>query len=993
MLDHDQLRTIAGNPALVDSQEELDQLMDHAESCRDCSDALNRSVAFFQTIAEPLMRTGPHLSPFAIAWLRLRRFRPGADRCQRLSEWHLTCCTECRARFERPPQRLFMPMWRLASAVVVLAVVGGLLFYRLSSPGGGGVRGPETLELIQPVDGAIVTLWQQFKWTDVRATKYLVEIQERTSKVKVIEKQLAQNFFVVNQPEADLLHNNAEYSWKVTAFLGSRVISATPRTFRFAAQSVTPAATEEIQKLRLQALRADPKELPKVIVSLKQQLVRYPSEAPAAQIRSSLGDALRRADSPKEAAQEYRAALQIWHKLGNPDVRDQQRTLANFAVALQRSGDLSGALSAYRSSHAALKELSGPGFQRMRSDCALNEATLERRLGNFRAAREHIEEALELDQKLFANGTEKGESRIAEDLNNLGNLVTEDLEDPQAGLEYLLQARDMHRKSEELNGKPDDTASDTEDSIGVAYELLGRDLDAIAQFQRSLIKANRGTADSTAIDQTLNSIAELLLRRGDLSRALTYLKQAQTLRAKASPDEWWRTEELLGKYYVAAKDYRMARKHLALSIDTIQQFVKTLPDEERSIYQAEHLRPFFHIARLMIADGDSVGAFICLEHARAWNFHATQNDWCESHVERKVPSLRLAPGHAALSYFVGDMNDPVLCFMIIGDQIRVHELKASREIEAEIKDYLGKLGSPYDITSRRRLAADLLPTDLLQGLSRREIQRVLITPEAALNRVSFESLLIADTYKSLIDHAAVEIVPSVLAWGSGPSQQYSQPKDVLIVTAANSAACPESVRLPWAEREAAAVASFASSSTKHLKGLAAKDSILGNEASQFRILHFAVHGQAAHSLEGSELMLDCSSNTVLAGDRIREARLSRQLVVLSSCESAVGRVQNGEGIGSLADVFLRSGASCVIAARSRISDKNAYALMNSFYGELARQQVIDIALQRAQQESGAKMPSREWGAFSAFGKCDQAVPVTPSFLKRLELRFEKSRKP
>ena len=247
----------------------------------------------------------------------------------------------------------------------------------------------------------------------------------------------------------------------------------------------------------------------------------------------------------------------------------------------------------------------------------------------------------------------------------------------------------------------------------------------------------------------------------------------------------------------------------------------------------------------------------------------------------------------------------------------------------------------------------------------------------------------ADTQKSVIDYAAVQIVSSVLTWGSDTSDHYSQPKNALIVTTANSAACPEPARLPWAEREAATVASFASSSSKHLKGLAAKDSILGNEASQFRILHFAVHGQAAHTLEGSELLLDCSSNDVLAGDQIKGARLSGQLVVLSSCESAVGKVQNGEGIDSLADVFLRSGASCVIAARSRISDKNAYTLMNSFYHQLARQQVIDVALQRAQQEAEGTMPSEEWGAFSAFGRCDQAVPITPSVLKRLELHFEK----
>jgi CHAT domain-containing protein len=193
--------------------------------------------------------------------------------------------------------------------------------------------------------------------------------------------------------------------------------------------------------------------------------------------------------------------------------------------------------------------------------------------------------------------------------------------------------------------------------------------------------------------------------------------------------------------------------------------------------------------------------------------------------------------------------------------------------------------------------------------------------------------------------------------------------------------------LPWADKEAAEIAKFASSNTKLLKGAPAKEAVLGNEVSQFRILHFAVHGEAAHSLEGSELLLDCASHDVLDGDRIKDARLSGQLVVLSACESAVGKVSNGEGIDSLADVFLRAGASCVVASRSRISDKGAYDLMNYFYRELSLHNPVDVSLQHAQQYLEDKLPSQEWGAFSAFGKCDETIQITPTLLKQLELRL------
>lgn len=987
MTDHDHLRSLASNPGLIDQEAELSELLDHSRSCRECSDLLNRSVAFFDAVSEPLMHIGPHLSFWRMALLRWKRFQPGVDVCRRLEEWHLTCCPTCRSRYAKPARQGFPLVWRWVSAVLILAIGGSLLVYRFSAgTGESGFRAPERLVLSQPTSGATVTIWQEFKWTDVNATKYVVEIRSRASGTRVLEKELAQSFFVLGQQEAALLHDKEEYSWTVTAFIGTRTVVSQPRLFRFEA---APAANDEIRRLRLLALHSEPSELPKVIEDLKQQLARYPSGGPAAQIRSSIGDALLRSRIPEKAVQEYKVALQTWDSLGNPDLYDQQRTFANFALASQRMGDFSGALSAYRTSHAALRRLSDLRFVRLRSNCAINEGTLERRLGDYRAAKAHFEEALEIDRKLFTDGIDKNESRIAEDLNNLGNLIVEDLEDPQTGLGYLLQAREIHQRSEKLNGRPDDNAGDIEDSIAVAYELLGRDAEAIEQFRKALAKGAQGTADSTATDQTLNSLAELSLRNKDLPGTLRYLKQAEKLNPKPNPDEWWRTEELLGRLYLAKGNAQAGQQHILLSIQTVQQFISALPVDERATYQAEHLWPFFVMTRLLASKGDTSRAYMCMESARGQS--AMGENWCDPHATDSLPPIRIAARSVALAYFAGDDNDPVLCFFLRGDRIAVDELKTSKEIEAEIKDYLRTVDSAAGEELRRRLAADLLPPELPGMLSKGVIQRILIAPEAGLNKISFESLIPSDggqcSHSSLIDYAAVEIVPSVLAWRASVAK-HDQPKDALIVTAANISSCPESLRLPWADKEATEVAKLASSGTRHLIGTEATATILGSDVSQYRILHLAVHGQSAHNMDGSELLLNCSSNDVLAGDRIKTSRLSGQLVVLSSCESAVGKASNGEGIDSLAEVFLHAGASCVIAARSRVSDKNAYDLMNMFYQELALQKPIDIALQQTQRTLKQKLPFQEWGSFSAFGRCDYMIPITPTLVKRFELRLE-----
>src|SRR5579864_606150 len=330
MTDHDHLKSLAANPGLVDQENELDELLEHSRSCRECSDLLNRSVAFFEAVKEPLLHIGPHLSAWCMALLRWNRFQPGVDVCRRLEEWHLTCCPTCRSRYAKPASQGLPLVWRWVLVVSILAIGGSLLVYRFSAGGGqGGFRAPEMLVLSQPTGGATVTIWQEFKWSDVNATKYVVEIRSRVSGTKVLEKETEQNFFVLGQQQAAFLHNKEEYSWTVTAFIGTRTVVSQPQVFRFEA---TPAANDEIRRLRQLALRGEPNELPKVIEDLKEQLERYPSGGPAAQIRSSIGDALLRSRSTEKAVEEYKVALQTWGSLGNPDLYDQQRTFANFAL-------------------------------------------------------------------------------------------------------------------------------------------------------------------------------------------------------------------------------------------------------------------------------------------------------------------------------------------------------------------------------------------------------------------------------------------------------------------------------------------------------------------------------------------------------------------------------------------------------------------------------------------------------------------------------------
>jgi CHAT domain-containing protein len=82
---------------------------------------------------------------------------------------------------------------------------------------------------------------------------------------------------------------------------------------------------------------------------------------------------------------------------------------------------------------------------------------------------------------------------------------------------------------------------------------------------------------------------------------------------------------------------------------------------------------------------------------------------------------------------------------------------------------------------------------------------------------------------------------------------------------------------------------------------------------------------------------------------ITQMRLNADLVVLSGCDTALGREIAGEGPIGLSQAFLRSGARSVVASLWRVPDSSTAFLMREFYRQLlANKQDSATALQLAQ---------------------------------------------
>lgn len=93
-----------------------------------------------------------------------------------------------------------------------------------------------------------------------------------------------------------------------------------------------------------------------------------------------------------------------------------------------------------------------------------------------------------------------------------------------------------------------------------------------------------------------------------------------------------------------------------------------------------------------------------------------------------------------------------------------------------------------------------------------------------------------------------------------------------------------------------------------------------------------------------------------------------ELVVLSACETGLGKIENGEGVFGLQRSFMQAGASNVLISLWKVDDKATRDLMIKFYEYLARGHSLHESLKKAQSDQ-AKIFSNPslWGGFILVG--------------------------
>ncbi|MCM3903641.1 MAG: CHAT domain-containing tetratricopeptide repeat protein [Pyrinomonadaceae bacterium] len=188
-------------------------------------------------------------------------------------------------------------------------------------------------------------------------------------------------------------------------------------------------------------------------------------------------------------------------------------------------------------------------------------------------------------------------------------------------------------------------------------------------------------------------------------------------------------------------------------------------------------------------------------------------------------------------------------------------------------------------------------------------------------------------------------------------------------------------RLPFTRQEATRVLALApkNSSFGAIDFQASRATALDPALGQYRYVHFATHGVLDTERPGlSALVLSMvdqqgkPQNGFLRANDIYNVKLPAELVVLSACQTGLGKEIKGEGLVGLTRGFMYAGAARVVVSLWNVNDKATADLMTKFYEKMLKQGARPAAALRAAQVEMWKQKQRQspyyWAAFTMQGE-------------------------
>jgi tetratricopeptide (TPR) repeat protein len=360
----------------------------------------------------------------------------------------------------------------------------------------------------------------------------------------------------------------------------------------------------------------------------------------------------------------------------------------------------------------------------------------------------------------------------------------------------------------------------------------------------------------------------------------------------------------------------------------------------------------------------------------------------------KLQNEVLEADELLLDAFLGPEQS--LLFAITREECRVARLPSDIALTEKLHLFYRLLSRPPEDAT---VDEDLL-SQIGEGISKQLLgefpdmiarcERILVAPDGAMNLLPLGALPFPSAednhpggkLDALVARKELARIPSAtfLAWHRGRDSRPGAGITPRILAAASDRT-DLGEALPGAVRE-----------VRHLAGryngvdriIVSGDSCsipIPDTLGSYDVLHFAAHARVDDQHPWRSMIRFCRDNESHnpRADRIASMQLPARLAVLSSCQSAGGRILSGEGVQGLSSAFLSTGVPAVMATLWAVDDRATAELMEQFYEELARGETAAAALRAAQislSEDSRTQHPYFWAGFVLVGDGEVRVDLT-----------------
>ncbi len=662
-----------------------------------------------------------------------------------------------------------------------------------------------------------------------------------------------------------------------------------------------------------------------------------------------------------EAGAQLSAADHLLDGLEQPSLKAMAMSLRG--IILMRTSDYARALICFDS---ALTYARRSGEPRRVSMVLTNKATLYYYSGRYNEALLMYEDVLRIDME------ENRSIDLAVDYGNIGNTYLQ-LKDMAKCLEYFAKSKEAYSSLGDSAG-----LSYVLGNMSLAYIILGQYEKAkncldealriagmigdrlgeaewlyalgLIDFKKTNYRQalkNYGSAaelfkeleSAVSYGLTLVEIGKCLYQTGETDSAeKSFLDAVEILSTDEGSHELWHPHYQLARLYEGWGRIQKADSLFAESIRCIEEARQTLDHSLTTFFMEDDRIDVYRSYVLHLIHRNRVEeAASILEKSKARNLSdlLTARKSQDTHLKNPADSLTI------VQYFLHPEGSYV--FIRSSESFRVRSI-SSRSIVNELTvDYLALIRRPGAKKDLHYIAQRLY--DAVWRPFEKEIadgSTVVVIPDETLYYLPFESL--HDGAQYLIEKCGFIYDPSFRVAENVMSGRKGGYSSILILARSNYASSThfrtEHLNdLVFVDQEVEYIRGhFPHRATVCLNDGVTERALAERISEGKSIIHIAAHGvnDSEKPLRSSIILFnpDSAQDGKLSVDEIQSLRLDGQLVVLSACNTSLGKLLKGEGMLGLTRAFLAAGASSVVSSMWQVYDKSTSEFMKLFYESL-----------------------------------------------------------